>query len=167
MPLFTRENAAILGHRGAIARWSKPPEPPPKPPLPEIMAEHVNDFAIRRLNRVREQLDKLDAMMGKETDPKRLKEYADASARLSAQEFDLSGRPKSGSRRPKDERTRNVSAGWIELQPALPGSIAPAGQVPIAPATPSAPARPLGWEYDDPTPPIATVPDKLPGDVTP
>lgn len=47
----------------------------------------------------------------------------------------------------KAERNSRVSAGWIELQPALPGA-------PVAPAptdvTCCAPARPPGWEYQDP-----------------
>lgn len=59
----------------------------------------------------------------------------------------------------KAERNRRVSAGWIELQPALPAS---AGQPqPAAPTTPEvacldclAPAKTMGWEYDDPTPAV-------------
>jgi hypothetical protein len=58
---------------------------------------------------VREQLDRLDALMVEEADPKRLKELADASARLSAQEFALAGRPMPGSRRPAPESKRQVA----------------------------------------------------------
>ena len=51
----------------------------------------------------------------------------------------------------KAERNGRVSAGWIELQPALP--VGPVGPAPPAAATDvtcCAPARPPGWEYQDP-----------------
>lgn len=102
---------------------------------------------------MREQLDRLDSLMMDETDPKRLKEYADASARLSAQEFDLSGRPKSGSRRPavEDKRARRGAPSSIFSDgPAMV-------QVPVTPPPAVQPARPLGWEYDDPSAPAASI----------
>ena len=156
MPLFTRENAAILGKQGAIARWSKPRPKAPSaipqiaPPIPQNIAQPLADYAERRLNRVREQLDKIDAMAFEENDPKRLKELADASARLSDQEFKLAGRPSPGSRRPPTDKVQRAGS-WGELQPALP-QVAPVAQVaPVQPPAPIQPSRPMGWEYDPPT----------------
>jgi hypothetical protein len=85
---------------------------------------------------------KLDKMIADEEDPQKLDRLASAQARLSEQERILDGRPLPGSRRPREDRAR-VSAGWIELQPALPS--APGVQVQAV-----APARPIGSEYDDP-----------------
>jgi hypothetical protein len=140
MPLFTRENAAMLGQKGAIARWAKPPEPP----LPETIAQMTEEFADRRLMRVREQLEKLDALAAGEKDTKRLKELADATTRLSEQERILAGRPLPGSRRPssdKQERRR-----ILDLAPVgIAGQITDVAQVPMAPT-----ARPYAGEYDDP-----------------
>jgi hypothetical protein len=163
MPRFTRETAAIASIKGNASRWSRPRVSQAPAAIPEIVPELANDFALRRLNRVREQLDKLDALASGEKDTKRLKELADATTRLSEQERILAGRPLPGSRRPKEGREPR-SAGWIELQPALPGQLpatSPVTQVQVA-----TPARPLGWEYDDPNA-TPREPDKLPGDVTP
>lgn len=160
MPLFTHENAAILGKKGNLARWAKPPLPPPA----ETIAEMTSDFAQRRLMRVRDQLERLDALASGVRDTKRLKELADATTRLSEQERILAGRPLPGSRRPREDRTR-VSAGWIELQPALPSAPTSGQPTPVI----TIPAKPLGWEYDTPTaePSAPTEPEKIPGDVTP
>jgi hypothetical protein len=155
MPLFTRENAAILGKQGAIARWSKPrPEAPvaiPQitTPIAQNIAQPLADYAERRLNRVREQLDKIDAMAFEENDPKRLKELADASARLSDQEFKLAGRPSPGSRRPPTDKAQRAGA-WGELQPALPQVAPVAAVAPVQSPAQVQPAKPMGWEYDEP-----------------
>jgi hypothetical protein len=98
---------------------------------------------------VREQLDRVDDLMISEDDPKRLKELADASARLSDQEFKLAGRPSPGSRRPAQERVPSAqdAGAWIMDAPA-----------PVAQVQPTAPAKPLGWEYDDPNAPVLDQP---------
>ena len=128
-------------------------------PTPQALSQDqtLNDFNRLRLGRVRDQLEKLDRMIADEEDPQRLDRLASAQARLSEQERILDGRPLPGSRRPREDRAR-VSAGWIELQPALPGQPSALARVD--------PAKPLGWEYDDPTPAVLE-PIKLPGDVTP
>jgi hypothetical protein len=109
------------------------------------MTEPENNFTTRRLTRVREQLERLDRMAAEENDPKRIKELADATTRLSEQERILDGRPMPGSRRPTNDKVPRGT--WAELQPALP-QVAPVAQV--APVQVQ-PARPMGWEYDEPT----------------
>ena len=111
--------------------------------IPET-ATNKDPFVTRRLMRVREQLEKLDALASGEKDTKRLKELADATTRLSEQERILAGRPLPGSRRPREDRAR-VSAGWIELQPSLPSQLPDARKV-----IETQPIKPVGWEYDDP-----------------
>lgn len=70
------------------------------------------------------------------------------------------GEPLPGSRRPKEDGRRGASAGWIELQPALPGAQLPATVSQVQPA------RPMGWEYETPST-VPQEPERLPGDVTP
>ena len=101
MPLFTRENAAILGHKGAVARWSRPPTPAPLAPSPAIKPGTVPPFVSERLARVRLQLNRLDALAVKETDSKKLKEFAEAAKSLQIQEMQLDNRPLPGSLRPR------------------------------------------------------------------
>lgn len=95
---------------------------------------------MRRLKRVREQLDKLDGLMFEEADPKRLKEYADASARLSDQEFKLAGRPNPGSRRPAQERASKGRDAGAWLAEPMPATVAPVANPVIIPQVPE-PAR--------------------------
>ncbi len=125
--------------------------------IPET-ATTGDEFAKLRLRRVREQLDKIDAMAFEENDPKRLKELADASARLSDQEFKLAGRPSPGSRRPPTDKAQRAGA-WGELQPALP-QVAPVSQVAqVQLPVQVQQARPMGWEYDEPK---AAIPEPTP-----
>ena len=159
---FTSENAAMYARKSHAldsARNQKPVADPSQA-LAVQSVEPAQVFVEKRLTRVREQLERLDDLVKTEKDAKMLKALADATTRLSEQERILAGRPLPGSRRPREDRGR-VSAGWIELQPALPS--APAAQVAAAPTTPevacldclvTAPVKPLGWEYDDPTPAV-------------
>ena len=57
-----------------------------------------------RLERVRLQLDRIDAMMLVEVEPALLDRLASAQARLSEQERILAGRPLPGSRKPAPDR---------------------------------------------------------------
>lgn len=158
MALFTAATAAEMGRRSAAARAAQaqriaaePPQPvapstdPLPPPLP---TEPVDAFAVRRLTRVRAQLDRLDALMCEESDPKRLKELADASSRVSAQEFALAGRPLPGSRRPAPTGKLQASA-----PPATSGPWIPAALPDPAPAPAPAPV---------PLPDPAAAPAALP-----
>ena len=150
MPLFNPQTAAIAGQLGAKARWSKPkaePAPVILPPPPVIMAEpQRDDFQSRRLKRVRDQLSRIDTELEScdLDDSKRLKELADASARLSDQEFKLAGRPSPGSMKPTGPGKAITSRSHDDAAPWVP-TIAPD---PAPPVQPPAPAKPLGWEYD-------------------
>ena len=154
MPPFTAETArkfALLSHAETSARFLPKSETLSNAINPQtnaIPAQPEANFTSRRLTRVREQLERLDRMAAKEDDPKRIKELADATTRLSEQERILDGRPMPGSRRPTDKVQR--AGTWGELQPALP-QVAPVAQVaPVQPPAPVQPARPLGWEYEPP-----------------
>jgi hypothetical protein len=156
MPPFTRENAAIMSAKGNASRWSRPRQSNPPAEAPEIPAEipqtivEVESFTSRRLTRVRDQLERLDRMAAEEDDPKRIKELADATTRLSEQERILDGRPMPGSRRPPTDKAQRAGT-WGELQPALP-QVAPVAQVaPVQSPAQVQPVKPMGWEYDEPT----------------
>lgn len=99
-------------------------------------------YQVRRLARVREQLDRIDKMLMAETDPQRLDRLAAASMRLSDQEFALANRPKPAQARVTPQgRTRR------ELPPPMPiqepeASKPTSGDVPPQSITPSQPAVP-------------------------
>ena len=104
--------------------------------------ELLDEFAARRLMRVREQLQRLDDLAAQATDSKVLKELADATTRLAEQERILAGRPLPGSRRPAAEpkRGRPESVGpWV---PAVVQPMVPA----ISPTQPTEP--PTGQQAD-------------------
>jgi hypothetical protein len=126
MPLFTAQNAARMGHLGAIARWKAPvadPQPVIAPPLPD-------DFQAERLMRVRAILSRIDQKAEHETDPQASSWWATAAARWSEQEFDLAGRPKPGQRRPGPERAARTGVFWggpaVAPAPTLPEPPKPA-----------------------------------------
>lgn len=124
--------------------------------------EHVptsDDYPAVILARTRTQLDLVGRQITTELerekpDSRRLRDLTDAQTRLAEQERVLSGRPLPGSRRPKEDRRQGERGGWIELQPALPGSpqlpkdgspdllpVEPPTPAPTAPPTPrSAPS---------------------------
>lgn len=139
--------------RAEQAAQLKPTQNPFDPTVSEV--KQALDFADRRLLRVREQLEKLDALAAGEKDTKRLKELADATTRLSEQERILAGRPLPGSRRPssdKQERRR-----ILDLAP-----VGIAGQIlDVAQVTPAPSARPYAGEYDDP-PDLVRAPEIKP-----
>jgi hypothetical protein len=101
------------------------------------------DYALLRLARVREQLNRIDRMIATETDPQKLDRLAAATMRLSDQEFALAGRPKPGNRKPAPELRRE------QVRPS------PVPMVPRSPASPL-PAPPSAMDdpaEDDPEPP--------------
>jgi hypothetical protein len=88
-------------------------------PLPDTADPYIN----ARLSRVREQLDRIDVMMTKETDPQKLDRLASAQAKLAEQERQLAGRPLPGSLRPTGPAKR---ASIFDRAPAPAASSAPA-----------------------------------------
>ena len=60
MPLFTRENAAIMARKANLVRWSRPPEPEPEPPSAAgIAEEQTKEIAQATLAEVRNLLGRL------------------------------------------------------------------------------------------------------------
>ena len=96
-----------------------------RPPVSVLAAEvaGVDDYTLRRLARVRLQLDRLDAMIQTETDPQRLDRLASAQAKLAEQERQLAGRPLPGSLRPAGAPKR---ASIFDRKPASLASTPPA-----------------------------------------
>lgn len=68
--------------------------------------QQLEPFIRDRLVSVREQLNKLDAMMAGTTDPKVAEKISAAQARLAIQEREMAGRPTPGQFRPEKERPR-------------------------------------------------------------
>lgn len=104
MSLFTAENAAEMGRRGAEARAKR--EEQMRLAIELAVKDPVIDFADRTLARVRIQMDKLADEIDREItgESKRLKELTDAYSRLADQERILAGRPMPGSRKPAPDR---------------------------------------------------------------
>ena len=102
----------------AIARQMAQDEPQPvepTQPTPAPPKDVADPFREESLARVRKQLTTLDLLFETESekpnpDTKRLKELSDSIKSLSIREFDLSGRLKSGTMRPKAERSPRQSA---------------------------------------------------------
>lgn len=101
MPQFTKETAAEMARRSHSpdSARNKPAEPPQEPAI-------GLDYTAIRLMRVRKQLDRLDELASEETDPKRCKEFADATSRLQEQERQLAGRPLPGTLKPSSKAPR-------------------------------------------------------------
>jgi hypothetical protein len=161
---FTAENAAKYAELAHAARRQQSiADATIANALP--LADSADNFVSRKLARVRGQIDVIEKLLDKATEPQAVDRFCNALTRLYDVERILAGRPLPGSRRPREDRGR-VSAGWIELQPELPGQLA--ATAPVAPVAQTHPARPMGWEYETPAdPPPPAEPDKLPGDVTP
>ena len=133
MALITSATARAMAALSAESRRINPLKavPPGYKLVREDYPEHVpasDDYPALVLARTRTQLDLIAKQVTTELekekpDSRRLRDLADAQTRLSEQERILSGRPLPGSRRPAQERGRGAgSAGWAELQPALPAA---------------------------------------------
>lgn len=153
MPRFTRETAAIMAAKANASRWSpaaratreaqrladlaeslKPPAIIP-PPVPD------DSFLLRRLNRVRIQLDLIDKAIEREggkqcVDAQRLNWFCSAQERLAEQERVMAGRPLPGSRRPREDRGPRSGSWSVEAQPLGVALVGQAPQPPPAAATP-------------------------------
>lgn len=120
MALFTAETAVIAAkksHAPDSARYQKP-DPPQTERSGSQTAEPLPELAIytrARLERVRTQLDRVDAMMLTEDDPAKLDRLASAQARLSEQERILAGRPLPGSFRPQADKASRRQGRPVEV----------------------------------------------------
>ena len=125
MALFTSQNAREMAALSAEARRRLPLD---KSALPAQAVIPTDDYPIRRLSRVRAQLNTLDTRLEAELkrpnpDTRKIKETVEAQVRLAEQERILAGRPTPGQRKPKEETapTTNAAVAWladaIDLQP--------------------------------------------------
>jgi hypothetical protein len=116
--LFTRENAAEMARRSNAIQRERRSEPRSVALSPGPAIGDRDPYVAARLMRVREQLNRFDSMMAKETDPQRLDRLASAQSRLSEQERILAGRPLPGSKRPLAEAPRRREI--PRMAPSLP-----------------------------------------------
>ena len=188
MPRFTAQTALAAAQLSVASRKAareRPPEPPPPAPV-SLPTEQADTFTTRKLARVREQIDSVEALLDKAVEPQAVDRFANALTRLYDLERILAGRPLPGSRRPKDHEPRREQAGaWAVaepmvapapvVQPALPVAVMvepavqpaqpvaqPAALVYMQPAKPA----PIASSSMQPAQPDA-LPDALPGGVTP
>ena len=121
MALFTVESGRLAGLKSVQVRKERAAQPKPAPVIPVNPTEEQPSFTAIRLSRVREQLNRIDAMMLDESDPQKLDRLASAQARLSEQERTLDGRPLPGSMRPSKASTaRRPTVSPIEPEQPLP-----------------------------------------------
>lgn len=113
MPLITPANAREMALRSAAARRLRREReeraklnPPAAPQCPSLEASEL--YVARRLAKVRDQLDRVDAMFDACRDPIGLDRIAAVLARLSELERQLANRPLPGSRRPRSEPARKL-----------------------------------------------------------
>lgn len=78
MPLFTAENAAILGKKGALARWSKPEPLAIAPPIAELVPDQIQG----RMERTRKQIELCDGMIDQCDDADQLDALTRSKERL-------------------------------------------------------------------------------------
>jgi len=147
MPVWTREQAREMAVKGNQVRWHSPPSPEPEPAIVPRIA--FDDFAARKLLRVRGQIEQVEALLDGAKDAQSVDRYAAALMRLYDIEGWLSNRPKPGNRRPREDRAPRgawtVEAKPLGISPAAPtpqdasncGPQATTGSVP--PATPQLP----------------------------
>lgn len=172
MALFTTANAREMGLRSVAARkaasmrhsnsglLTAPLNDPQTVPLSRWsnapgQSSAEPDYALVRLTRVREQLDRIDSLISKETNPQNLERLARASTQLCDQEFALAGRPKPGNRRPAVEQTRPL----LPPMPIPPTLAKPAIQPPLPKPLP---AQDLTDETEDGPVPLEPVPFEPP-----
>ena len=161
---FTAQTARLAAQRSVASRAiasQRRKEQPKAEPLPKPAAvQAVDDYAQAVLERTRTQLDLVAQRITEELesdmpDTRRLRDLADAQHKLSEQERILAGRPLPGSKKPAPERAIKAppAGAWLALTDPAP----------LALAETPAPARPLGWEYDDPN----AAPQAIPPDPGP
>jgi len=85
----------------------------------DALAIAANDYPAERLSRVREQLDRLDAILLAEKNAQTLDRLASARLRPSEQERIRARRPLPGSRKPPQERAQPYRASVLP-PPVLP-----------------------------------------------
>src|SRR5262249_13188999 len=118
--LFTRDNAREMAARSNAVQRQRRHERQlvASPPCTAVQGD--DEYVLKRLARVRAQLDRIDRMIQSETDPAKLDRLAAASMRLSDQECAVADRPKPCNRKPSPRRAAQVLPAE-PLDPPLPG----------------------------------------------
>ena len=103
---FTAENAAkyaALAHAARRQQAIAATNPEPVV-IPQQIAPPADNFITRKLARVREQIERVEALLDDADEPQAVDRFCNALTRLYELERILSGRPLPGSRRPAQER---------------------------------------------------------------
>lgn len=108
--LFTSEMAKEAARKSVLAREKREAEAEQaKAIVGQLKAAAIVEpcelYVTNRLQRTREQLERLDRDLAAADDPKAVKAICDAMRALSEIERTLAGRPLPGSRRPGRERS--------------------------------------------------------------
>lgn len=107
-PRFTAANAKEMSAKGHEAKRQRKLAAL-KAAEDEPVILPASQYVNKRLARVRKQLDRIDEMMMRESDPQKLDRLASAQTRLSEQERTLAMRPAPGSLRPRGTTTPTVT----------------------------------------------------------
>ena len=119
MPVFTTETARQAAANSAIVRQSRRNAEEAKvaqaekiiaaaaqsPALAEALGVRNDEFITRRILRVREQIERLSALLDEEEDPQALDRIASAISRLSTLEREYAMRPAPGTLKPTQPKT--------------------------------------------------------------
>jgi hypothetical protein len=123
--LFTKANASQMAAKGNAIKWSADSRAAKF--AQKRAAENARDdddtYQEKRKLRVRAQLDLIDRRLLVERDPAKIDRLASATARLSDQEFDLTGRVRPGTFKP---RSRSKPASRSSPTPSSPATESPA-----------------------------------------
>ena len=119
---FTVETARLAAAASVAARLAKaqrPQESEPAVPQPLPTVE-VDTFTARKIARVREQIDRVEALLDDADEPQAVDRFANALTRLYDLERILAGRPLPGSRRPTEDRAPRRQP---RTEPAYPAPV--------------------------------------------
>lgn len=115
--LFTKENAAEFAkrsHAPTSARYAAKIELPTDPVPADKETADADEFRRLRLARVRKQLDKIDGMLAKESDPGKIDRLASAAIRLNEQERQLSNRSLPPTLKASQVKSKRQPSGGVE-----------------------------------------------------
>jgi hypothetical protein len=136
MPLFTRDNAAILGKQGAIARWAKPEPPAFTPPLPDSGAKEVSLATRAQIAAIDSRLTRAASM-----DPETLDLLTRSKERLWKILAHAAGIAAPANF--KQERKRSGNASIVDLEPVPLPALTEVNEEPApSSATTPSPASP-------------------------
>ena len=139
---FTPENARQMQAKAAEARRLR------NNPMAQITLVAGDDYQKHRIARVREQLNRIDAMLLAEDDAQQIERLSRAACALSVELRKMLGIPDPGSRRPSSDRPAGRAPGaWLSEPTAAPACVPepPTGSVPTIerlPETPQEQAKP-------------------------